>query len=266
MKPGRFIKTIAAMAAVAVFVPTLGGCGVSKSEFNSLKERVAALEDIHESELSEGYSNREVGSDSRPTPTPKRSGGSSSGDNDALGGGDFDSAEVGNDIDVTEYDYLDDNGQKYAFFVFENDSAFDVDADVEIECLDSRGETVDRDSKTLRGIESGNRSFAGFELDSDTETIVRTVNYEESNLRGVLLGDMNARAARAQGGVNLTVANNGNDFAENFKYLVIFFESNEMVGFDSNDLPEIGPGENITLPSVCYKDFDRADVFIAIED
>ncbi len=264
----KFIsKTAAIVMAAAVAAASLSGCGVSKSEFNSLKERVAALEDMYGTDIpntASSGSGKASKATPKPTEPPERDEKNSDDDNKSKEK--FDSDTVGEDIDVIEYDYLDDDGKKFAFFVFDNDSDFDVDADISIECKDSSDKNLGKDSKTLKNLESGQRSYVGFELDKDTDTIVRTVDYKESSLRGTHISDIGARASRAQGGVNLTVTNNGADDSDDLKYLVIFFDGSSMVGFDSNDLPNLKAGENITLPSVCYDDFDRADVFIAVTD
>ncbi len=267
MKLKLILKTAALVMAAVVAAASLSGCGVSKSEFNSLKERVAALEDMYGTDIPEtasSGSSRASKATPRPTEEPERDDRSSDENNKSSEK--FDSDTVGEDIDVIEYDYLDNDGKKFAFFVFDNDSDYDVDADISIECRGSNDRNLGKDSKTLKNLESGQRSYVGFELDEDTETIVRTVNYNESRLRGTRLSDIGARAARAQGGVNLTVTNNGADDADDLKYLVIFFDGSSMVGFDSNNLPNLKAGENVTLPSVCYEDFDRADVFIAVTD
>lgn len=264
----KFIsKTAAIVMAAAVAAASLSGCGVSRSEFNSLKERVATLEDMYGTDTpntASSGSNRTARATPRPTEEPERDNRDS--DDDDKSKEKFDSDTVGEDIDVVEYDYLDDDGKKFAFFVFDNDSDFDVDADISIECKDSSEKNLGKDSKTLKNLESGQRSYVGFELDDNTETLVRTVDYKESSLRGTHISEIGARAARAQGGVNLTVTNNGADDADDLKYLVIFFDGGSMTAFDSNDLPNLKAGENVTLPSVCYDDFDRADVFIAVND
>ncbi len=267
MKLKFIFKTAALVMAAAVAAAALSGCGVSESEFNSLKERVAALEEMYGSDIPDSSSSKSSKTSKatpKPTDPPERDDKNSDDDNDSKAK--FDSDTVGENIDVDEYDYLDDDGKKFAFFVFDNDSDYDVDADISIECKDSNDKNLGKDSKTLKNLESGQRSYVGFELDSATETIVRTVNYKESSLRGTHISDIGARAARAQGGVNLTLTNNSGSDADDLKYLVIFFDGNSMVGFDSNNLPDLKKGENITLPSVCYDDFDRADVFIAIDD
>ncbi len=266
MKLKCIFKTAALVMAAAVTAAALSGCGVSKSEFNSLKERVAALEEMYGADAPYSASKSNDSSKSTPKPTDSSKRDDKNSDEDSKSKQKFDSDTVGEDIDVNEYDYLDDDGNKFAFFVFDNDSDYDVDADISIECKNSNNKTLGNESKTLKNLESGQRSYIGFELDEDTETIVRTVNYKESSLRGTHISDIGARASRAQGGVNLTVTNNGADDADDLKYLVIFFDSNSMVGFDSSDLPNLKAGENVTLPSVCYEDFDRADVFIALSD
>lgn len=266
MKLKTFIKTAALIMAVAVSTAALSGCGVSKSEFNSLKERVDALEEIHGSDILDDSPQNAKTPKSTPKSTADKSRSEEKDDENSASDDKFDSDKVGEDIEVEEYDYIDSDNKKFAFFIFNNGSDFDVDANVKIECKDSGGKSLGDDEKDLINLESGQRSYLGFELDPDTETIVRTVRYDESSLRGTRLSDINARAARAQGGVNVTVANIGRGDADGLKYLVLFFDGNKLVGFDSSSLPEIFAGQNTTVPAVCYEDFDRADVFLAIDN
>ncbi len=262
----KIVKTLAPFMCTAVMAVSLSGC-VSDSEFESLKQRVAALEDMYGSDDVSGSSSSR--GDSRATAKPEndkdKDKDSKSDKNDSAANEEFDPETVGDDIKIEEYDYIDSNGAKYAFFTFENRSEFDVDADVTIECSGTDGKVLDTEDKTLSGLTSGSRSYVGFELETETETIVRTVRYSE-NRDGNTLDEVGARASRAQGGANVTVANSGSEPAENLKYLTLFFSGDKLIGFDSDDVAPLGPGENVTIPSVFYGEFDRVDIYIAIDD
>ncbi len=263
----KIVKSLAPFICAAVMAVPLSGC-VSDSEFESLKERVAALEEMYGSDDPSGSGSSRENSSSRATAKPEndKDKNSNSDKNDSSSNEEFDPETVGDDINVEEYDYIDNGGEKYAFFTFENNSKFDVDADVEIECRDIDGKVLDTEDKTLLGLTSGNRSYAAFKLEPNTETIVRTVNYTENRGGGPSLDDIRARASRAQGGANITVANNGSESADDLKYLTLFFSGEKLAGFDSNDVATIGPGENATFPSEFYGEFDRVDIYIAIND
>ena len=251
------LKKIAIIIAAALAIGSLTGCGVSKSEFNSLKQRVEALEKMYDSDDL-----NEIDTTSRSTAKP-----SSDVDEDTSPFK-FNPDTVGDDVEITEYDFIDPDGKKFAFFVFENNSNYDVEAIISIECKNDDGRVLDNEEKTVPGIAAGQSSFASFELDDDTETIVRTVSYREN--RGTSLDTIRVRAAKAQGGANVSIANSGNDYADDMKFLTLYFKRDKtdetMVGFDSYDLPELSPGESTTIPSEYYGEYDRVEVYIAFDD
>lgn len=260
------IRISVLVISLAVTAGCLAGCGVSESDYKSLERRVAALEEMYGS--SSGSSSKK----SNSTPSPDSSDntrstarpGGDSGSNSA--NSDFDPETVSKDIDVDEYDYIDDKGNKFAFFVFDNKSEFDVDVQVDIECRDESGKSLKTDDDTIRGLKKGHRSYAGFELDKNTDTIVRTLNYIKFSGRTSVISDVTARASKAQGGANLTIINNGSNGTDDLKYLTLFFNGSDLAGFDSGDVPNISPNSNSTIASVFYGDYDTVDVLIAEDD
>ena len=258
------VRISALLISLTVAAGCLAGCGVSESDYKSLERRVSALEEMYGSDSgSSKKSSSNASSDS--TPNPKSTARPSSGSNNdsASGSSGFDPETVGQDIDVDEYDYVDDNGSKFAFFVFDNKSEFNVNVQVDIECKDESGKSLKTDDEMIRGLEKGKRSYVGFELDKNTDTIVRTLNYTEFSGRTSVISDVTARASKAQGGANLTIINNGSNGTDDLKYLTLFFKGSDLAGFDSGEVPNISPNTNSTIPSVFYDDYDTVDVLIA---
>ena len=240
---------IAAVLSAMLAAGTLAGCSnVSKSDFDALEKRVEALEKGTDNESGDKNSS-ETNKSGKSTASPKTSSKPSS-DN-----GEFDSENVSKAIDVQEYDYIDADDNKFSFFIFDNTSNFDVNARIEIVCKD-------KDDNILQG----ESSFASFKVDKDTETIVRTVYYEEYKGKDVSIGDISARAIRAQGGANITIRNSGSAEAEDIKYLTLFFSGDDLVGFDSDKVSDIEASSSKTLASVCYEEFDSPKVYVAIDD
>lgn len=90
--------------------------------------------------------------------------------------------------------------------------------------------------------------------------------YEEYKGKDVSIGDISARAIRAQGGANITIRNSGSAEAEDIKYLTLFFSGDDLVGFDSDKVSDIEASSSKTLASVCYEEFDSPKVYVAIDD
>ena len=53
---------------------------------------------------------------------------------------------------------------------------------------------------------------------------------------------------------------------EDIKYLTLFFSGDDLVGFDSDKVPDIEASSSKTLASVCYEEFDSPKVYVAIDD
>lgn len=251
---------IAAVLSAMLAAGTLAGCSnVSKSDFDALEKRVEALEKGTDSE-SGNKNSFETNKSGKSTASPKTSSKPSS-DN-----GEFDSENVSKEIDVKEYDYIDADDNKFSFFIFDNTSNFDVNAKIEIVCKDADDNVLQESEKKVPGLSKGESSFASFAVDKDTETIVRTVYYEKYKDKDTSIGDISAKAIRAQGGANITIRNSGSSEAEDIKYLTLFFSGDDLVGFDSDKVPDIEASSSETIASICYEEFDSPKVYVAIDN
>ena len=255
MNPKK-IKTAAIAISALLAASCLAGCGVSKSDYNELERKVDQLEKQVE-ELGEKSS-------VSPTSAPGKNS-SSSAKSTSAPSEKFDENRVNSEIDVEQYDFVDDNNDKYTIFVFENDSDFNVNAHIKLTAKDADDNILHEEEKTIKGLPMDGEAYVSFALDTDTETIVRTVTYEENSSKDNPLGKLSARATKADGGANITVRNSGTSEAEGLKYMTLFFEDDEVVGFDNGDVPSIASGSTAVIPSVFYGSFDEAEVYFTHE-
>ncbi len=241
------LKTVSVIISAAVITGCLTGCGgISQSDFKRLEERVEQLE----SKIGSSANS----SKNSPAETPSKSSNASNED--------FDENKVYDEIKVTQHDFVDNDDNKYSIFVFNNTSDFNVDAMIKITTNDEDGEILQEEEKTIKGLPKGKESYASFALDEDTETIVRTVTYEENTEKENPLDNLSARAAKAEGGANVTIRNNGTSAVKNLKYMTLFFKGKELVGFDNGNVPNISASSSEVIPSEYYGSFDKAEVYI----
>ena len=147
----KALKTASAIIAAAVMTGCLAGCGVSKSDFEKLEKRVAQLEsqiDNSSEKSSSSSSSKSSGSASSSKSTDNSNSSSSSSSSDDK----FDESKVGKEIEVEQHDYLDDDGNKFSIFVFENDSDFNVDAEIKITTKDKNNKVLQEEEKTIKGL------------------------------------------------------------------------------------------------------------------
>ncbi len=257
----KYIKFLSAILTVAV-VFSLSGCGVSEADYKKLERRVAALEEAVNNDTSNSYNSV---TDNSATDSPSAMS-DASGSSKTNSSGSFDAEEVSDDIDIQEYDYIDNNGDKYAFFIFSNGSDYDVTAKIKVVYKDSNGNELDTDTKNVIGIPESQRSYAGFRVDKNTATIVRTVTYSEYDQNPNMLSDLVITPEAVQGGAKISFNNIGSVKTDDIRYLTLFFKNNKFVAFDSDELTDIEPGSNVTINSAYYGDFDNVDVVAAIDE
>lgn len=260
----KALKTASAIIAATVMTGCLAGCGVSKSDFEKLEKRVAQLEsqiDNSSEKSSSSSSSKSSGSASSSKNTDNSNSSSSSSSSDSK----FDESKVSKEIEVEQHDYLDDDGNKFSIFVFENDSDFNVDAEIKITTKDKNNKVLQEEEKTIKGLPKDKEAYASFSLDPDTETIVRTVTYTENTAKENPLAGLTAKATKAEGGANVTIRNSGTSEVKGLKYMTLFFEDDELVGFDNGDIPNIPAGSSEVIPSVFYSNFDKAEVYFTLE-
>lgn len=261
----KALKTASVIIAAAVMTGCLAGCGgVSKEDYAELEKRVEQLEN----EIG-NKSDNSSSSKSSPKSTPSRSSSSASSSNSSKETNNsdekFDESKVNADIEVEQHDYVDNDDNKYSFFVFENDSDFNVDVKIKITTKDKNDKTLQEEEKTIKGLPKDKEAYASFALDPDTETIIRTVSYEENTVKENPLDSLTARATKAEGGANITVRNSGTSEVKEIKYLTLFFKGNELVGFDNGAVPSIPAGSSEVIPSEFYNNFDKAEVYFTRE-
>lgn len=90
--------------------------------------------------------------------------------------------------------------------------------------------------------------------------------YKEYKGNDTSIGDISAKAIRAQGGANITIRNSSSSKAEDIKYLTLFFSGDDLVGFDSDKVPDIEASSSETIASICYEEFDSPKVYVAIDN
>ncbi len=258
-------KLFCGALAASMAVISLTAC-VSEADFKKLEKRVASLEQQLESEGSSSASENQSRATSSPKETSSPNETTSPKESPDKNDADFDADEISDDINVEEHDFIDDDGNKFSFFVFSNKSDFDVTAKIKIVCKDKDGKELEDSEEIVEGIPKGKTSFASFAVDKDTETIVRTVTYEEYDEKINPLSSVSAKSSKAQGGANIAVTNTGSNAAKDLKYLALFFKGNDFVGFDSEKLPDLAASSNESVSAVCYEDFDTVEVYLSIDD
>lgn len=245
----KFTKIASAVLGAAVLCCSLSACGVSKTDYEALEKRVAMLE-------------KEAGIESDDKSSGAVSKKASSADENSEN---FDEKEVGNNIRVQQHDFIDNDDDKYSIFTFENNSDYNVNARIKIVCKDRSGDELDTQEKTIKGLPKNKKSYVSFKLDDDTETIVRTVSYEEYTSRDNPLDQISARVTKAEGGANVVVKNNGTSEVKNVDYMTLFFKGTNFIGFDSGDVPNVPGSSSEVIPSEFYEDYDRAEVYFTAE-
>lgn len=261
----KALKTASVIIAAAVMTGCLAGCGgVSKEDYAELEKRVEQLEEQIGSKSDSSSSSK---SSPKSTPSKNSSSGSSSNSSNASNNSDekFDESKVNEEIEVEQHDYIDDDNNKYSFFVFENDSDFNVDVKIKITTKDKNDKVLEEEEKTIKGLPKDKEAYASFALDPDTETIVRTVSYEENTAKENPLDSLTAKATKAEGGANITVRNSGTSEVKEIKYITLFFKNNNLVGFDNGTVPNIQASSSEVIPSVFYGSFDKAEVYFTRE-
>lgn len=251
MKTEKF-KSIVAVCSAIFLAVTLTSCGVSKSDYKALEKRVSALEEMHNQNT-----------ESQNTSSAK------SRQNTNSENADFDEKTVNDDIDIEQYDYIDDNDKKYSIFVFENNSDFCVDVNLEVTAKDEEDNILHKEEKSITGLPNDGKAYLAFELDDDTDTLMRTVRYSENTSDDNLLKNVTAKAIKAEGGANITLRNYAKTDTDtsNLKFMALYFEDGELVGFDSQDISDyLSSSSSMTvIPSEFYGLYDDVEVYLTYE-
>lgn len=255
----KFFKLSACALAALITAVSVTGC-VSEADYKRLERRISALEEIH------GVDGSSEQTDEQDNSSSDESSDRDDSENSENSSADFDAERVSEEVDVEEYDYVDSDGDKFAFFVLENNSDFDVNARVNVVSRDQNNRELDEEEKSVEGIPAGGESFVSFSVDRDTATIVRTVTYSEFRDETNPLDQLSARASRNQNGSDITVTNSGAEDVENAKYLALYFSGNTLAGFDADDVPQVSSSSNSRISSVCYENFDTVRVYLSIDD
>lgn len=173
---------------------------------------------------------------------------------------------IADKLDVTGYSYKSDFSN-YFFMVVKNNSELNAEISVEVNFYDDSGKIVGAKSGSQEALESGHETLLYFMPDEDYATVEYEITAKEETFYECVQSDLTYEATEAKDKIIVSVTNNGEKPAEFAQVSVLFFNGEDVVGFDQNyvtdDDSELKPGKTINKELDCYKPFDSYLVFLS---
>ena len=178
----------------------------------------------------------------------------------------FDSLQVLNQLEVTEYSYT----EFYTLFtllVIKNNSCFDIEISAKVKYYNLYDELIWEDEK-IGGVLASNSEML---LSLNTAVSYATVEYElsveEATYRKSAVHELSCESIKEQTKAVVSVTNNGEEAAKLVTAHVLFFNGDKLVshiiGFFYDDDYELKPGETMTETLDCRKEYTSVRVFLS---
>lgn len=247
-------------ALILAVVLTLTGCvsvveGVSQEKYDALREEYEALQAEYSTlkkEHEELASMLALFGDVDAT------------EDDVENQGKFDAENVLSQLEVTEYSY-DPQGWHYAFLVIANNSEFDINVSVAVKFYNEAGALIGARDAEENAFESGSEIVLYFMPDEAYAKMEYELAVSEEDWYECVVSDLTYETVSAKDKEIVSVTNKGSKTAEFVEGSALFFDGDNVVGFDrtyftDND-SELKPGKTITKELSCYEEYDSVKLF-----
>ncbi len=178
----------------------------------------------------------------------------------------FNSSQVLNQLEVTEYSYT-EYSRVFTFLAIKNNSCFELEISAKIKYYDVYDELIEETEK-IGGVLASNSEML---LSLNTAVSYATVEYElsveEATYRKSAVHDLSCESIKEQTKAVVSVTNNGEKAVIFVTAHVLFFNGDKLVGhrigFFEDDEHELKPGETMTETLDCYEEYTSVRVFLS---
>ena len=177
----------------------------------------------------------------------------------------FDEETVISELEVTKYQYTSSIKTPWVFLVVKNNSEFDLNITIDIKTYDDKGNLIGAKSSSIGAFENNTETILSFMLDEEPNSIKYEISVKEEDWYDCVVSNLSYESSAAQKKEIVSVTNNGEDAAEFVEGTMLFFNGEELVGFDrryfSDDDYELKPGKAITKELSCYDKYDSYKIY-----
>ena len=178
-----------------------------------------------------------------------------------------DSADLANQMRVTEYFYENTIGDTYFILIVKNNSGKTVSINSNAVAKDSNGNTIGAANGSEEAVGSGQEVCLVNYFDSVTNVsdFEYTLSVQEDRYYDAVVDDLQIEESMTGEKVIVTVTNNGDDAADFVTASALFFINNELVYYDStyitDDDGELKSGSTLSKELSYYKGYDEVKVY-----
>lgn len=255
------MKRVWLIVLVVVMLFTLPSCieiveGVSQEEYDALKEAYDAVVSERDALLN-GYpietdateeTEKKVDVETTYVPTPV-----------------FNEEAVLSQIEVTEYSYS-NSFWHYAFLVVKNNSDFVLDISVSVKFYNDAGELIGVKEDSESPVASDTAVCMYFMPDEKFATMEYEISLDKEKYYASVVQDLTYETVSAKDKEIISVTNNGRDAAEFVQVYALFFNGDEVVGFQNEYITdkdyEIKPGKTISVELNCYEKYTSVKYYL----
>lgn len=177
---------------------------------------------------------------------------------------DFDEEAVLKQLTAQTYSYS-NNYWNYGFVEVTNNSAFDLDISVSAKFYDASGNLVGANDRSENAFQQGTSILFYFMPDEKFATIEYELSVDEEEYYECVVKDLSYESVTAKEKEIVTVTNNGTEAAEFVEGTMLFFNGDNVVGFEqhyfTDDDSELKPGKSITKEMSCYEKYDSYKIY-----
>jgi hypothetical protein len=179
----------------------------------------------------------------------------------------FDAAAVISQLEVSEYAYTSSINTPWAIMTVQNNSDFNLDISVELTQFDEEGNMIGVSSQDQEAFESGQAIALTFMLDEQPASTEYKISVANEDWYTCVQSALSYEITQTDDKAIIAVTNTG-DIAAEFVYgTALFFNGDELAGFDSTYFTdadyELKPGETINGELRCYDSFDSVQIYFA---
>lgn len=154
------------------------------------------------------------------------------------------------------------------FMVVKNNSNVTVDISTSSLAYSANGTMVGADDASFDALGAGCVSvlYEAFEVEAEIDYYETELKVSPSEYYKSVIQDLSFVQNDIEGGAVFQVTNNGTDAAKFVEGYALFFQGEELVGYEStyftDDDSEIKPGQTISKQLSSYKNFDRIEFYV----
>lgn len=173
--------------------------------------------------------------------------------------------EVAQQLDITEYSYVNSIGHTVYCLVLKNNSPYTLSIEANVTTKDDEGNLTGANSCDVQAFESGYETCMRTYFDGEQNNFEYELSIKEEDYYKPVLSDLSYEISQTEKKIIVSATNNGQDASAFVEGTALFFKDGNLVALDYtyfvDDDNEIKPGKTINKELNGYSSYDDVKVY-----